>query len=121
MYFLDVENEELDQPKRQKRGQGVQTKAYKEPKRDKVGKKFSKTTLLVKSKSTFQPNNSRPTRAVSNTHIKDPKRSTSTSSGVLGGRKVTRASTVSKTVETVRRQQERAVLAKKLLVNLPED
>ena len=93
----DIEDE--DGAKRAKRALGVQTKAYKEPKRNKDGSIVKK----VVSKGT--------------TKISKPKPRPQIKAVLLTefGRKFTRASTVSKTAETAKRQKERIANAKKLL------
>ena len=104
----DLEDGEDGKRKMAKRALGVQTKAYKEPKRNKDGlivkKVMSKGSTTaggggsISSKTTPKP---RPQiKAVLLTEF---------------GRKFTRASTVSKTAETAKRQKERIAKAKKLL------
>ena len=89
----DVEDEEGR--KKVKRALGVQTKAYKEPKRNKDGQIVKKV-----SKGIVKPKPRPQIKAVLLTEF---------------GRKFTRASTVSKTAETAKRQKERIAKAKKLL------
>ena len=94
----DLEDEEGKAGKKAKRALGVQTKAYKEPKRNKDGSIVKKAAKIVAQPVKAKP---RPqVRAVLLTEF---------------GRKYTRASTVSKTAETAKRQKERVAEAKKLL------
>ena len=94
----DLEDEDGKSSKA-KRAHGVQTKAYKEPKRNKDGSIVKK--VMSKGTAISKPNKPRPQiKAVLLTEF---------------GRKFTRASTVSKTAETAKRQKERIAKAKKLL------
>ena len=86
-------------PKKAKRALGVQTKAYKEPKRNKDGS--IKRPVAKPPQQQPVKNKPRPQiKAVLLTEF---------------GRKYTRASTVNKTAETAKRQKERIAKAKKLL------
>ena len=84
--------------KRSKRGQGVQTKAYQEPKRDQdkniVRNEKSSVSLTSKDKKKEEPG----------AHL--PKLAVSSSEAV---RKHTRATTATKTAETAKRQTKRLV------------
>jgi vacuolar protein sorting-associated protein 72 len=91
----DVEDDEEKAKRAAKRGLGVQTKAYKEPKRHKDGSKIRPPV-----KSEVKPKPRPQIKAVLMTEF---------------GRKYTRASTVNKTAETAKRQKERMAKAKKLL------
>ena len=93
----DIEDE--DGAKRAKRALGVQTKAYKEPKRNKDGTIVKK----VISKGTAKISKPKPRPQIKAVLLTE------------FGRKFTRASTVSKTAETAKRQKERIANAKKLL------
>lgn len=96
----DGDDEEEKAKRLAKRGLGVQTKAYKEPKRNKDGSKMSRKPIS-KSDTVSKANKPRPQiKAVLLTEF---------------GRKYTRASTVNKTAETAKRQKERIAKAKKLL------
>ena len=88
----DVEDDGEGKAKRPKRGLGVQTKAYKEPKKSQDAPKPKPTKAPVKPMG-FLP----------------------ASSGRGAERKMTRATTVTKTAETAKRQKERAAKHKKLL------
>ena len=111
---------------RPKRGQGVQTKAYKEPKRDKDKKIIRKekpdtflTKDLKKSLSKLQLAGSGLSSVKSKSHVTSGhSKSIHTSQVALGAssvRKLTRATTVTKTAETAKRQKERLVQHRKLL------
>merc|ERR1712083_992388 len=84
-----------------KRGLGVQTNAYKEPKQNKDGSKIvnrKSSGITIQDQGPPKP---RPQiKAVLMTEF---------------GRKYNRASTVNKTAETAKRQKERIAKAKKLL------
>jgi vacuolar protein sorting-associated protein 72 len=112
---------------RPKRGQGVQTKAYKEPKRDKdkkiIRNEKANATLQTKDK---KKSPSRPPllgSALSSTKSKvytvsghsKPIQSTQGLLETSGHRKLTRATTVTKTAETAKRQKERLLQHRKLL------
>ena len=89
-----------DGPKKAKRALGVQTKAYKEPKRNKDGS-IKRPTSQKQPQESVNKSKPRPQlKAVLLTEF---------------GRKYTRASTVNKTAETAKRQKERIAKAKKLL------
>ena len=83
---------------RTKRALGVQTKAYKEPKRNKDGSIVKK--VVSKGITSVKPKPRPQIKAVLLTEF---------------GRKFTRATTVSKTAETAKRQKERIAKQKKLL------
>ena len=90
-----------DGPKKAKRALGVQTKAYKEPKRNKDGSIKRPTQKQPQQQQSVKQSKPRPQiKAVLLTEF---------------GRKYTRASTVNKTAETAKRQKERIAKAKKLL------
>ena len=95
----DVEDDGDKARRSVKRGLGVQTKAYKEPKRNKDGSK-------VAPRKNYTAEDQRP-----------PKPRPQIKAVLLTeyGRKYTRASTVNKTAETAKRQKERIAKAKKLL------
>lgn len=93
----DGEDDEDKAKRAAKRALGVQTKAYKEPKRNKDGTKIRKVPKIV---SEIKPKPRPQLKAVLLTEF---------------GRKYTRASTVNKTAETAKRQKERIAKAKKLL------
>lgn len=99
----DLEDEDGEK-RRAKRALGVQTKAYKEPKRNKDGSKIKKvisnSKLASSSSNEAKPKPRPQIKAVLLTEF---------------GRKYTRASTVNKTAETAKRQKERIAKAKKLL------
>lgn len=107
---------------RPKRGQGVQTKAYQEPKRDK-DKKIVRKEAFSKDK---KKSASTPQTAASTLNSSKPKAypASGNSKPVQSGqvalepsavRKLTRATTVTKTAETAKRQKERLVQHRKLL------
>ena len=98
----DLEDDDDKTKRAAKRGLGVQTKAYKEPKRNKDGSKIlqnrKSSSIAIQEQGPPKP---RPQiKAVLMTEF---------------GRKYTRASTVNKTAETAKRQKERIAKAKKLL------
>merc|ERR1719259_637072 len=106
---------------RPKRGQGVQTKAYKEPKRGEQGGKTA-----VKAEAPPPPakigakevrKTVRPVKTVSKP-VKAgfrPEMPMSVGGGLGGRRKLTRATTVTKTAETAKRQKEAAAKHRKLI------
>ena len=124
---MEDEAKAADAPNRTrpKRGQGVQTKAYKEPKRDKDKK------IIRKDK----PNNTSQAKDIKKSPLRpqisnqSPAKTKSFSAsghsksihGIEGSleanavRKLTRATTVTKTAETAKRQKERLVQHRKLL------
>ena len=127
----DLEDEakaaEASNRTRPKRGQGIQTKAYKEPKRDKDNKiiRKEKPTSVVsptKDKKKF-PSRSQLSESVPmSTKVKGIAGSAQSKSSTIQGslaaitaRKLTRATTVTKTAETAKRQKERLVQHRKLL------
>ena len=107
---------------RPKRGQGVQTKAYQEPKRDK-DKKIVRKEVPSKDKkkvaSTAQlqgsPISSTKTKGYSVSGNSKPTQSGGVALEQSAVRKLTRATTVTKTAETAKRQKERLVQHRKLL------
>ena len=107
---------------RPKRGQGVQTKAYQEPKRDKdkkIVRKEAPSKDKKKVTSTTQLQGSTISSSKSKTYAVSG-HSKPTQSGHVqleqsAVRKLTRATTVTKTAETAKRQKERLVQHRKLL------
>ena len=111
---------------RPKRGQGVQTKAYKEPQRDKDKKiiRDRSTNSIPSSSKEKKKSPSKPQLSVP-ASASPKKASGSSHSKWIGSadgsmvasavRKLTRATTVTKTAETAKRQKERLVQHRKLL------
>jgi vacuolar protein sorting-associated protein 72 len=112
---------------RPKRGQGVQTKAYKEPKRDK-DKKIIRNERALATLPTKDKKKSPSRPQLSGSGVSSPKSKVYTVSGhskpiqstqelleTGGHRKLTRATTVTKTAETAKRQKERLLQHRKLL------
>ena len=124
---MEDEAKAADAPNRTrpKRGQGVQTKAYKEPKRDKDKKIIRKdkpnNTSQAKDikKSPLRPQISNQSPA--KTKPFSASGHSKSLHGIEGSleanavRKLTRATTVTKTAETAKRQKERLVQHRKLL------
>ena len=108
----DLEDDN-DKARVAKRGLGVQTKAYKEPKRNKDGSKMAPR----KSASSFSNSTSPPIKSSGGDLQRPPKPRPQFKAVLMNefGRKYTRASTVNKTAETAKRQKERIVKAKKML------
>ena len=95
-----------------KRGLGVQTKAYKEPKRNKDGSKMAPR----KTASSFSNSTSQPIKSSGGDLQRPPKPRPQFKAVLMTefGRKYTRASTVNKTADTAKRQKERIAKAKKM-------
>jgi len=111
--------------KRPKRGLGVQTKAYKEPKREDkaAASKASGSATSAAAAAATSGNKAAvvkakakvKTKAVAPHQAAGSKAAAAALMATEAGRKLTRATTVSKTAETAKRQKERAAKYKKLL------
>ena len=110
----DLEDDDDKARRVAKRGLGVQTKAYKEPKRNKDGSKMAPR----KAASSFSNSTSLSMKSSGGGDLQRLPKPRPQFKAVLMtefGRKYTRASTVNKTAETAKRQKERIAKAKKML------
>ena len=105
MNGLSEDDNDLNKRTAAKRGLGVQTKAYKEPKRNKDGSKMAPR----KSASSFSNSTSQPIKSSGGDLQRPPKPRPQFKAVLMTefGRKYTRASTVNKTADTAKRQKER--------------
>lgn len=104
----DIEDDGSSKRKTAKRGEGVQTKAYKEPKRD------AATGTVIRRKSATSENEMKE-RQAAKVKARQERAARAAISVIDFGRKEARASTLQKTQETAERQKARVAKAKRLL------